>query len=74
MSTIKSFSLPRKREQNVKGCQNKETIMMTVKTFKLLCLKSATEKSSKIHRKNAREDGTLYRQESDSPGWNFGVL
>lgn len=45
----KSLLLQQKREQNAKGGQNKETFMMTVKTFKLLCLKSATEKSNKIH-------------------------
>ena len=41
--------LQQKRAPNVKGGQNKETFMMTVKTFKLLCLKSGTEKSNKIH-------------------------
>lgn len=32
-----------------RGGHNKETIMLTVKTFKLLCLKSGTKKADEIH-------------------------
>lgn len=45
----KSLSQPGKRTTNTKGGQNKEIFMMTVKTFKLLCLKADTKKADEIH-------------------------
>lgn len=45
----KSLSLEVKRSSNVKGGQNKETFMMTVRTFKSLCLKAETQKAKDIH-------------------------
>jgi hypothetical protein len=45
----KSLSQPGKRTTNTKGGQNKEIFMMTVKTFKLLCLKAGTKKADEIH-------------------------
>ena len=45
----KSLSQPGKRPNNTKGGQNKEIFMMTVKTFKLLCLKAGTKKADEIH-------------------------
>ena len=32
-----------------RGGHNKEIIMMTIKTFKLMCLKAGTKKSNEIH-------------------------
>jgi len=45
----KSLSQPGKQTTNTKGGQNKEIFMMTVKTFKLLCLKAGTKKADEIH-------------------------
>jgi hypothetical protein len=45
----KSLSQLGKRSPNTKGGQNKEIFMMTVKTFKLLCLKAGTTKADEIH-------------------------
>jgi len=45
----KSLSQPGKRTNKTKGGQNKEIFMMTVKTFKLLCLKADTKKADEIH-------------------------
>jgi hypothetical protein len=45
----KSLSQPGKRTTNTKGGQNKEIFMITVKTFKLLCLKADTKKADEIH-------------------------
>lgn len=36
-------------QKNVQGGHNKQIIMLTVKTFKMLCLKSDTKKSNEIH-------------------------
>jgi len=36
-------------KQSVRGGQNKETFLMTVKTFKSFCLKAGTSKASEIH-------------------------
>ena len=38
-----------KANKSVRGGQNKEHIMMTVKTFKSLCLKAGTKKADEIH-------------------------
>lgn len=37
------------KQSHVKGGQNKEIIMLTVRTFKLLCLKAGTQKADNIH-------------------------
>ena len=44
-----SFTSPGERLNKPRGGNNKETIMMNVKTFKLLCLKSGTKKADQIH-------------------------
>jgi hypothetical protein len=38
-----------KERKNIRGGHNKNTILLTIKTFKLLCLKADTKKSSEIH-------------------------
>jgi hypothetical protein len=38
-----------KQSPHIKGGQNKETIMLNVKTFKSMCLKSGTKKADEIH-------------------------
>jgi len=55
----KSLSLEGKRSSNVKGGQNKETFMMTVRTFKSFCLKADTEKASEIHNYYLNLEGIL---------------
>jgi phage anti-repressor protein len=37
------------KQQHVKGGQNKEIFMLTIKTFKLFCLKAGTKKAHEIH-------------------------
>lgn len=44
-----SLIQPNERTNRSRGGNNKETIMMNVKTFKLLCLKSGTKKADQIH-------------------------
>lgn len=46
---IKSLSHQGKQTTHIKGGQNKETFMLTVKTFKLFCLKAGTKKADEIH-------------------------
>jgi phage anti-repressor protein len=42
--------LPNVREQkNTRGGHNKETILLTIKTFKLFCIKAGTKKAGDIH-------------------------
>ena len=36
-------------QKNCRGGHNKETILMTIQTFKLFCIKAATSKASEIH-------------------------
>jgi len=38
-----------KQTDNTKGGHNKETIMLTIRTFKLFCLKAGTKKAEQIH-------------------------
>jgi len=45
----KSLSQPGKRSTTSKGGQNKETFLLTIKTFKLMCLKAGTQKAGEIH-------------------------
>ena len=46
---IKSLSQPGRRSTHVKGGQNKEVIMLTLRAFKLFCLKAGTKKAEDIH-------------------------
>jgi len=39
-----------KRTNDTKGGQNKETIMLTIETFKMFCLTAGTEKAKQIHK------------------------
>lgn len=45
----KSLSHAGEQCTHTKGGHNKETFMLTIKTFKSLCLKSCTKKADKIH-------------------------
>ena len=38
-----------KQTDQTKGGHNKETIMLTIHTFKLFCLKAGTKKAEQIH-------------------------
>jgi hypothetical protein len=38
-----------KQTDHIKGGHNKETIMLTIRTFKLFCLKAGTKKAEQIH-------------------------
>ena len=40
---------PKKESKKIYGGQNKETIMLNVKTFKKFCLKAGTKKANEIH-------------------------
>jgi hypothetical protein len=44
-----SLSFESKQTNNTRGGHNKERFMMTVKTFKTLCIKSDTKKADEIH-------------------------
>jgi hypothetical protein len=46
---IKLLSLEGKQTTHTKGGHNKEKIMLNVKTFKSLCLKTGTKKADEIH-------------------------
>jgi hypothetical protein len=46
---IISRNLQVKQSLHIKGGQNKETFMLTVKTFKLFCIKAGTKKADEIH-------------------------
>jgi len=43
------LSLQVKQTDHIKGGHNKETIMLTIRTFKLFCLKAGTKKAEQIH-------------------------
>jgi len=45
----KSLLLQQKQSAYTKGGHNKETIMLTIRTFKLFCLKAGTKKAEQIH-------------------------
>lgn len=51
--------LPPKGEQTGRGGHNKEKIMLTVKTFKSLCLKACTKKADQIHKYYLKLEETL---------------
>ena len=44
----KSLNQPAKQSDHTKGGHNKETIMLTIRTFKLFCLKAGTKKAEHI--------------------------
>jgi hypothetical protein len=53
---------------HVHGGHNKETILLTIRTFKLFCLKAGTEKASQIHEYYIKMEETLQeviQEESD---------
>ena len=45
----KLLLVQQKQSGNVKGGHNKETFMLTIKTFKLFCIKAGTSKADEIH-------------------------
>ena len=45
----KKSLLQLEKQTNIKGGQNKETFMLTIKTFKLFCIKAGTKKAEEIH-------------------------
>ena len=63
--------LPLSREHflvNKNGGNNKETFMLTIKTFKLFCLKAGTKEADKIHEYYIKLEDTLHEvinEESD---------
>jgi hypothetical protein len=64
----KSLSQLGKQSTHTKGGHNKEYFMMTVKTFKLLCLKACTKKADQIHEYYIKLEETLQeviQEESD---------
>ena len=54
----KLLSLERK-QKDTRGGHNKETIMLTVRTFKLFCLKAGTKKAQQIHEYYIKLEETL---------------
>ena len=44
-----SLMLQHKQSLHIKGGNNKEIIMLTIRTFKLFCLKAGTKKAEQIH-------------------------
>ena len=56
------------QQKNTHGGNNKETILLTIKTFKLFCLKAGTEKAAQIHEYYIKMEETLQeviQEESD---------
>ena len=45
----RSLLLQQKQKNDGRGGYNKEIFMLTVKTFKLFCIKAGTEKANEIH-------------------------
>jgi len=57
-----------KQHIHVHGGHNKETILLTIRTFKLFCLKAGTEKATQIHEYYIKMEETLQeviQEESD---------
>jgi len=48
-----------KQTDHTKGGHNKETIMLTIRTFKLFCLKAGTKKAEQIHEYYIKLEETL---------------
>jgi phage anti-repressor protein len=64
----KSLSFKAKQTTHTKGGQNKEIFMLSVKTFKSLCLKAGTKKADEIHEYYIKLEETLHEvisEESD---------
>lgn len=64
----KSLSFKAKQTTHTKGGQNKEIFMLSVKTFKSLCLKAGTKKADEIHEYYIKLEDTLHEvisEESD---------
>jgi hypothetical protein len=59
---INSLNLKAKHDLEIKkhGGQNKQTILLTIKCFKSLCLKAQTKKASEIHEYYMKLEETLY--------------
>jgi hypothetical protein len=59
---INSLNLTAKQDLEVKkhGGQNKQTILLTIKCFKSLCLKAQTKKASEIHEYYMKLEETLH--------------
>ena len=55
----KFLSRPGKQDEPKHGGYNKETFMLTVKTFKLFCLKAGTKKADQIHEYYIKLEETL---------------
>jgi len=57
-----------KQDIHLHGGHNKETILLTIRTFKLFCLKAGTEKATQIHEYYIKMEETLQeviQEESD---------
>jgi hypothetical protein len=54
-----SLSLQGKQKDTPRGGHNKEFIMLTVRTFKLFCLKAGTKKADQIHEYYIKLEETL---------------
>lgn len=64
----KSLNLQVKRSGHVKGGQNKETILLTIDTFKKFCLKAGTKQADEIHEYYIKLEETIQesvQEESD---------
>ena len=48
-----------KQKKDARGGHNKETIMLTIRTFKLFCLKAGTKKAEQIHEYYIKLEETL---------------
>jgi len=53
--------LPKWRAKKSHGGNNKETILLNINTFKLLCLKADTEKSKEIHKYYIKLESILHQ-------------
>jgi hypothetical protein len=51
---------PKKESKKLYGSQNKETIIMNVKTFKKFCLKAGTKKADEIHEYFIKLEESIY--------------
>jgi hypothetical protein len=56
----KSLSHTGKRTSHIKGGQNRETILLTIDTFKKFCLKAGTKKADEVHEYYIQLEETLH--------------
>lgn len=56
----KSLSHTGKRTAHIKGGQNRETILLTIDTFKKFCLKAGTKKADEVHEYYIQLEETLH--------------